>query len=137
MSASYYYANQIRNLKADISKKEEEKEIYDRVLPIVENLADGLPEIRNNMSSAQSICENGGYVQDGKAYGQGRIEKCVTDLDTDIENLNSALTQIRTKKEELESDLRSLDSKLTIAQRNYDSARAQEAAAAAAANNGQ
>ena len=113
-----------------IEDKRKEKKVYDDALPIIEQLASGLPEIKGELDGAMQDCMDGGYVEGGAPYGQGKFESSSEELGNAISSLATAVSTVNGKIQEYNGLIKDLQLKYASARRSYDHALTRERLAA-------
>ncbi len=117
--SSHYYYTQMQQFHKEILANKKEKETYDKVLPLVQSLASGLPSIKENLTGAKSDCESGGFNSGGEPYGQGRFEDCISKIDSASSSLDTAIATITAKITALEAAIDHFQTKYNTAKTNY------------------
>lgn len=122
MNGSTYYSNLMQDYIRKITSTTKEKNIYDKVIPMLESLLNGLPDIKTNLVNAEANCKNGGFISEGEPYGQGRFKDCYTKLANDISTLESVIASSKTRQSWLNDTINGYKSQLEIARSNYQNA---------------
>ena len=117
MSSHDYYV-QMQQLHKEILDKEKEKEIYDTVLLQVQKLSLQVPFFKRDLESAKTFLESG-FSEDGKIYGNGKLEMCISNIDSARSSLQEAITKISSKTRTLQASINHLQGKYNNAKTNY------------------
>lgn len=121
MSAHDYYVR-MQNIHENILEVEKEKEVCDKVLPIVEKLTRALPNIKDNLVNTENNFKNGGFLSDGETYDKGNLKKWYNTLQENIDSLNETINKLKAKISNLNIEIARLKNDYANAQSDYQKA---------------